>query len=307
MKDIIEPFSFPRSGVGAQWRDAPASGVRVWNTVLVGHSFDAGASGNCVPTLERGNKWVLPIICLALFLLLHVPLHAADFAVELKNGESVTLLGVIARFDRDGNLRKLPDEKAKIDAPAVDAKAERLGSNRWIFKNLPFGKYDLVLLLKDRVRIEGFQFAPVREFDPFLSPDATPEDDAREFILGDIRASRHYENKVEPLYLAGDKQTVRILVQLLRDKPTSYEADLPGAATLRHEIWQYAWNYGGWQKEKRTKILDRVLLHRDELRKWTWLWDPKLGGIEIKDKPVELQFQIPQSLKGSTLKGLFPY
>jgi hypothetical protein len=234
-------------------------------------------------------------------------LQAADLTVDLKNGESATLLGAIARFDADGNLRKLPDEKAKIDAPAVDAKAERTGSNRWIFKNLPAGKYDLVLLLKDRVRLEGFQFAPVREFDPFLAPDAAAEDDARDFIVGDIKKSRHYENKVEPLYLAGDKKTVRILVQLLRDKPTSYEAESPGAATMRHEIWQYAWNYGGWQKEKRTKVLDRVLLHRDELRKWTWLWDPKLGGLEMKEKPVEVKYEIPKPLADSKLKGLLPY
>jgi hypothetical protein len=247
-------------------------------------------------------------ILLLLFLLIHPAfLQAVDLTLNLKNGDSITSVGAIARFDQDGNLRKLPDEKAKIDAPAFDAKAERTGTDQWVFKNLPVGKYDLVLLLKDRVRIEGFQFAPVKEFDPFVAPDAAPEDDARDFIAGDIKKSQHYENKVEPLYLAGDKKTVRILVQLIRDKPTSYEADSPGAATMRHEIWQYSWNYGGWQKKKSTKILDRGLMHRDELRKWTWLWDPKLGGIEMKDKPVEVKYDIPKTPKDSKLKGLFPY
>jgi hypothetical protein len=239
-------------------------------------------------------------------LLLCIPLRAADFSVELKNGENVTAVGFIERFDKDGNLRKTPDEKAKIDSPKFDATAERAGSDHWVFKNLPAGKYDLVLLLKDRVRIEGFQFAPVKEFDPFLSPDAAPEDDARDFILDDIKKSQHYENKVEPLYLSGDKKTARILVQLIRDKPTSYESEMPGAATMRHEIWQYTWNYGGWQKEKRTKVLDRVLLPRDELRKWTWLWDVKLGGLEMKDKPAELKYEIPKKMKESKLKGLLP-
>ena len=234
-------------------------------------------------------------------------LQAADLTVDLKNGENVTLLGAIARWDQDGNLRKLPDEKAKIDAPAVDASAERVGSGQWIFKNLPAGKYDLVLLVKDRARIEGFQFAPVKEFDPFLTADAAPEDDARDFIAGDIKKSQHYENKVEPLYLAGDKKTARILVQLIRDKPTSFEADSPGAATMRHEIWQYTWNYGGWEKEKRTKVMDRAILPRDELRKWTWLWDPKLGGIEVKYEPVTIKTAIPKPSAEKTLKGLYPY
>jgi hypothetical protein len=233
--------------------------------------------------------------------------RAADLTLDLKNADGVTFVGAIARFDDDGNLRKIPDPAAKIDSPAVDVKAERAGTGQWVFKNLSPGKYDLIILLKGRTRLEGFQFAPVKEFDPFIAPDATPEADARDFITDDIKKSQHYENRVEPLYLAGDKKTVRILVQLIRDKPTSYESEMPGAATMRHEIWQYTWNYGGWQKEKRTKVLDRVLLPRDELRKWTWLWDAKLGGIEIGDRPAELKYEIPKPIKDAKLKGLFPY
>ena len=188
------------------------------------------------------------------------------------------------RWDADGNLRRLPDAKAKIDAPAVDAEAVRLDGGRWVFKNLPKGKYDLVILAKDRLRVEGFQFVPVNEFDPFFPPNAAVATKIREDDICDqIKKSPHYENKVEPLYLGGDKKAVRVLVMLMRDKPTSYEAESPGAATIRHEIWQFSWSYGGWEKEKRTKVLDRVLLPRDELRKWTWLWDAKLGGVEVKD------------------------
>jgi hypothetical protein len=271
---------------------------------MANHSLPNPRSSNLQYAICNGQ---FAIIFLLILIVPGPGIPAAELTVELKNGGDVISLGAIARFDEDGNLRKLPDAKAKIDAPAADAVAERAESGRWIFKNLPAGKYDLVIVLKDRARIEGFQFAPVREFDPFISPDAAPEEDARDFIAEDIKKSPHYENKVEPLYLAGDKKTVRILVQLIRDKPTSYEGASPGAATLRHEIWQYAWNYGGWQKEKRTKVLDRVLLPRGELRKWTWLWDPKLGGIEMKGQPVELKYEIAKPLKDATLKGLTPY
>jgi hypothetical protein len=48
--------SFPRSSVGTQLEDAPASLVQTRNSKTVGNSFDAGASGNSVPTLERGNE-----------------------------------------------------------------------------------------------------------------------------------------------------------------------------------------------------------------------------------------------------------
>jgi len=237
---------------------------------------------------------------------------AGQLTVWLGNAEGASFVGAIFRWDSDGNPRRSPDPTAKIDAPAVDAEgkggAVRGGREAWTFSDLPKGKYDLVIVARERrLRVEGFQFAPVRELDPFLSPDARPDDDAREFIIGDIRKSPHYENKVEPLYLAGDAKAIRALVMLLRDKPTSYEGESPGAATLRHEIWQYSWRYGGWQKEKRTRVLDRVLMHRDDLRRWTWLWDVKLGGIEITNGPVEIRCDLPRQPGETQLRGLFPY
>jgi hypothetical protein len=97
---------------------------------------------------------------------------AAELTVELGNSQDVTFVGAIFRWDQDGNHRKLPDAKAKIDAPAADATARQTYGGKWIFKDLLPGKYDLVVLAKDRIRIEGFQFVPVKEFDPFVSPEA---------------------------------------------------------------------------------------------------------------------------------------
>jgi hypothetical protein len=232
---------------------------------------------------------------------------AADLTVKLGNSQDVTFVGAIQRWDADGNHGQLPDPKAKIDAPVVDSKADDAGGGRWVFKKLAKGKYDLVILAKDRRRVEGFQYVPVKEFDSFFPSDASTDDDTREFIVDDIKKSRHYENKVEPLWLGGDKKAVRVLVMLLRDKTTSYEGDFPGAATIRHEIWQYSWNYGGWQKEKRTKVMDRLIMHRDELRKWTWLWDPKLGGIDVREKPLTIEYDLPKATDKTSLKGLYPY
>jgi hypothetical protein len=239
------------------------------------------------------------------------PAHAAELTVELSNSNNVTSVGAIQRWDKDGNHRNLPDQKAQIDAPAVDAAAKKTVGDKWVFKNLPAGKYDLVVLATDRVRIEGFQYPPVKEFDPFIPSDSAVDEETRDFIIDDIKKSPHYENKVEPLYLGGDAKAVRVLVMLIRDKPTSYEKESPGAATIRHEIWQYSWNYGAWQKEKRTKVMDRILMPRDQLRKWTWLWDVKLGGIEVKDRTVNIKYDFPGLASTpdaeSKLKGLYPY
>ena len=106
--------------------------------------------------------------------------------------------------------------------------------------------------------------------------------------------------------MAGNKKAVRVLMMLIRSNPTTYD-EVPRAATIRHEIWQYSWNYGGWRKDKRTKVMDRAILNREELRKWTWLWDPKLGGIEVGSRPISIQYQLPTPSGQQELKGLYPY
>lgn len=237
------------------------------------------------------------LVGILLGLLIGVPedvAQAARLTVELSEAADVTWVGAVNRWDSQGNPRRPVDTKATIDAPAVDAVAKHESEGRWTFADLPAGRYDLVILTSRRLRVEGWTYAPVLEFDPFFPPTATTSEEVRQTILEDIRRSTHYENRVEPLALGGDEKVVRVLVMLLRDKPTSYEHDSPGAATIRHELWQYTARYGRWTKEKRTRVLDRILLPRDELRQWTWLWDPALGGLEVKDSPQTISYTLPQ-------------
>ncbi len=232
---------------------------------------------------------------------------AADLTLSITGApRSLRLVGVVQRWDQDGNPVRPVDPKAKIESPFVTAKGTSAGNGKWIFKGLKAGMYDVILLADPRIRIEGFNYPPVLEFDPFFAGDTQIAEEHRDWILEDIAASRHYENKVEPLYIGGNDKTARVLVMLIRDKPTSYEGHFPGAATIRHEVWQYDWAYGGWKKNKRTRVLDRCMLHRDELRQWTWLWDPKLGGIEIKSADVTIEYAWPD-IESRSLKGLYPY
>jgi hypothetical protein len=228
---------------------------------------------------------------------------AAKVTVDLGKAQGITSVGAIQRWDEDGNHKRLPDGKAKIDAPYVDASATNEGRGRWVFKNLPKGTYDFVIFAEGFRRIEGFQFVPVHEFDPFIAPTAKVEEETRDFILDHIKQSPQYENIVEPLYLAGNKKAVRVLMMLVRTKPTTFE-EIPNAATIRHEVWQYSNQYGGWQKDKRTKVIDRIIMSRNDLSKWTWLWDPKLGGIEVGSKPLTIPYAMPKS-GDTTLKGQY--
>lgn len=253
------------------------------------------------------RRWSVAMLAgLGLLALGHRPLDAGQLTVEITGGDGATYVGAFQRWDQDGNLRRAVNPQAKIDVPEVDAVAARTEGNRWVFKNLPPGKYDLVIMGPPRVRIEGWEYGPVLEFDPFFPAEAATDDDTRAFITKDITTARHYENKVVPLAMGGEEKTVRVLVMLIRDQQTSYEGEMPGAATMRFEIWQYEWRYGGWVKQKRTRVMHRVIVHRDELRRWTWLWDPKLGGIQIGAAPKTVRYDMP-ALSDPSLKGLRPY
>jgi len=246
------------------------------------------------------------------------PAVAGKVTVELTNGDNVTAVGAVCRFDDEGNaLYKFSkiayDANAKLkgDDPGtphfMNASAVKEGSSRWVFKSLPKGKHDLIIVGKpSRLRIEGWYYAAVLEFDPAFPPTATAEDEVREDILGQISRQQHYENIVKPLYLGGDKEAVRVLVMLIRDKATTL-TDFAGAATMRHEIWQFSFQHGGWTKEKRTRVLDRSLMNVDELRKWTWVWDPKLGGIEVKNSPITIKYDVTAGIADKKLQGLYPY
>jgi hypothetical protein len=238
-----------------------------------------------------------------------VPARAGDLVLKLDNGQGVTLVGAFNRWDEDGNPRKPVNPKAKIDRPDVTVTATRRGAGSWLFAGLPSGRYDLVIVKNGRVRVEGFHYPPVQEFDPFFpAAGKDPGEDSRKLILNDIAKGRHYENRVVPLALAGDGKNVRILMQLVRDRPTSYdgEAGFP-VATVRHEVWQYTRRYGGWSKERATRLLGRILLPRDELRKWTWVWEARLGGIEVKgDRAVHLAYRLPDRFEAKSCRGWFP-
>jgi hypothetical protein len=244
---------------------------------------------------------VLAVLCLT------SPARPAELTVDLSRSKGVTFVGAVTRWDEDGNARKPVNPAAKLDAPEVTARAERRAGNRWVFRNLPAGRYDLVILAGDRVRVEGFHYPPVAEFDTFLAADATAPEEARETVLADIAKSKHYENKVAPLFLAGDDRQIRVFVQLVRDQPTSFDAEHgKPVATVRHEVWQYTWRYGGWAKERRTKILDRHLLARDEFHRWTWVWAPALGGIVHKDQPISVSYEVPDRFDPRTARGWVP-
>jgi hypothetical protein len=233
---------------------------------------------------------------------------AASLTIELENAAAVTFVGAVARWNADGSPRRPVNPKARVDAPEVDGVAKQQTVGKWVIPNAPPGRYDLVILAGERVRIDGFDFPPVLEFDEFFAAKDKPSEEAREFITKDVAKSPHFENKVSTLCFAGDPKQVRVLVQLLRDEPTSYDGEFgEQVAVLRHDVWQYTYRYGAWTKEKRTRVFDRSLAPKRMLRQWTWIWEPALGGIQVKDEPIVVNYCIPKTHDPERARGLWPY
>ena len=286
--------------------------------------------------------------------------YAIELTVELSGPytERIERILAVQRWDVDGNAVRKLDTRQSIDEPAKDAIAEHVSKNRWTFRELKPGRYDLILFGANRLRIDGYDYPPVLEFDPFFSGMTATKPSLRHWIARDIVRSRHYENCVLPLTVGDDVQTaedldscvlstmkvtisqldpladvpleeeemdefddgsdddgsgndgatrpsgIRTLVMLIRDQETSHSAD---AATIRHEVWQYTYRYGGYQKEKRTRVFDRILLPRNELRQWTWLWDPRLGGLSFHSEGDSrtIKYRLP-NLETREIPGLYP-
>ena len=271
-------------------------------------------------------------------ILLVIPCSAGELRVTLTGDDSdITFFGAVYRWDVDGLPKKangqpfIIDTKAKIDAPYADAQATRESPGLWVFENLPAGTYDLVLVKGARhLRLEGFRYAPVLDFDPFLPPDAKVLRDVEEdgvvkekefdgesydYVDEQIRNAPAYENKVVPYYIGGSyrkgqekPKLIRALVMLLRDEVTSYEGDMAGAATLRFEIWEFNDKTGTYVKNRKTQVMHRVILTRDEVRQWYWLWDPALGDIAVpKSGTKTVEYAIPDPQTNPEIKGLRPY
>jgi len=266
-----------------------------------------------------------------------LPVWAGGLTIELSGDTNdVSFVGAIYRWDPDGLPKKADGsprvakeraEAPKIDEPWVDFRAVEKNSGTWVIESMPVGTYDIIIIKNGRKqRFEGWRYAPVYDFEPFFSPDAQVLRDKEEdgvqkekvedteslkFVDKQIRESKHYENKVIPLYFGGSykkgqvrPKQIRVLVMLIRDEETTLDGN---SATMRFEIWQFEDRYGGYVKPKNTHVLHRIIMSRNLLRQWTWLWDPALGDVKVeKSGTTTVKYTIPDP-NNTELKGLLPY
>ncbi|MBS0266866.1 MAG: hypothetical protein JSS02_33375 [Planctomycetes bacterium] len=233
-------------------------------------------------------------------------LPAGELTVSIEPAERVASIGVVRRFGEDGQLLRPVDPKATFAAPYRDAKSESAPAT---FRDLPAGTYDVIVFLKDGTRLEGFHMPVFDELDE-TGPEAFSQPSSEEVqteIRRLIKAGRYYENQVTPLFIRGNDEHARVLVQLVRDEPTSLDAEFGApVASVRYELWQFTNRFGTWSRDRKSKILHRVLEAKAQLHKRRWLWTNTLGGIRLTaDRLVQrVTFQIPE--RWTDLPGLQP-
>jgi hypothetical protein len=213
-----------------------------------------------------------------------------------------SIAGVIAPADRCAKVEALC-RTAIAGKPAPDPRKPYVFPGQYDSKtgaftipNLPDGDYDL------RLSVAG---GTIEGADLRLEPatiDRQFDDDDRKEILGKIENYPDAFMDIQrPLYLEGNGSHAKALVELIRYR--DFYSGKAGEQVWRVEIWPFDYYYGGWVIRKhgmaaiarvRTNVDMAPQAFHDLLR----LFDPKVGGIAIKDgKPVsDFRYAIPEKL-----------
>jgi hypothetical protein len=136
-----------------------------------------------------------------------------------------------------------------------------------------------------------------------VAPELTGAD--RKWLIDWVNALKIFENRKRVLDLDGTGERARVLVEKIRDLPTSLPVPEP-TAFWRVEIFHFRKYYGGWSKEKYTVIVRRKAPVR-EFRTYRWMFEKRLGGIAVTADAVTAvpAYEVPAALDPA--RGRVPY
>ena len=129
-----------------------------------------------------------------------------------------------------------------------------------------------------------------------VSPELTAED--RKWLVDWVDGIRGFENKRRVLDLDGTGEHARVLVEKVRDKPTSLAVKEP-TAFWRIEVFDFEKRYGGWSKvENRFTVIVREQVSIRRFRTYRWMFEKRLGGIRVEADAVTTvpPYEVPETL-----------
>ena len=170
----------------------------------------------------------------------------------------------------------------------------------WEFMQLPAGLYDVVLSTPLGT-VEGVRMTIVDMLGRVEEPGGehgTLSARSRRTIeakVADLFGNKMFEDQGRQLAISGHGTEARVLVEKIRDRPTSLSSTEP-LVFWRVEVWPFHYQYGGWIKGKYEVVVRRKLT-RAQFMKLRWMFEPALGGVRVKaGERTELRYEVPESL-----------
>ncbi len=200
-------------------------------------------------------------------------------------------VGVVKVIALDRNVKqkltaktvKMKEFPAKYDAATGEFEAGPL----------PPGTYDLYVELAAG-KLEGADMRAWDERD--LAKKLTGKD--RKTIVAMVARMKTWANERRVFAVGGNGKCATALVELLRTGKTSFDKKAREPFVVwRVELWFYRKLYGTWRREDDAKVLRRFMVGLDDWKKWTWNFEPALGGIDVKaGETKRFEFELPDAL-----------
>jgi hypothetical protein len=207
----------------------------------------------------------------------------------------------------------------------------RLNEERshYVIEDLKPGTYDLAVETKDG-RIEGVQLEVRGESDQavydlevgtgtltterfdisqYIEPGQVLADEQRdELIRKKLRIDKLLErveklkkvsrfmDELTPLWVHGTRERAVVLMDLRRVR--QFYAGKSGEAIWRVETWPFRWMYGVWHKPRKgLRVWQRQRLKADAWGDFGYVFDPRLGGIEVeRGEETTFDISVPETL-----------
>jgi hypothetical protein len=136
-----------------------------------------------------------------------------------------------------------------------------------------------------------------------VAPEMTEKD--REWLINWVNHLKIFENKKRVLDLDGTGDRARVLVEKLRDEPTTLPTQEP-TAFWRVEILDFRKYYGGWNSEKYTCLVREQVPIR-KFRTYRWMFEKRLGGVRVARGGVSAvpDYEVPGTLDPA--RGRVPF
>jgi len=192
---------------------------------------------------------------------------------KIANPKRCTGVGVVTRGGTKTRL-KVTATRGKYDAT----------TGEFEIAGLKDGLYDLRVYVKGG-HIDGCDL----KMDPSQESDKPMTKKDREKIMKYVEDfPERFCDILRPMYLEGNHEFAKMLVEKIRYRP--FHSGTPGERLWRVEIWVFQNYYGGWRKKQhgwqvlaRERATRRTPEEREKFDNMMWLFDPKIGGIEVED------------------------